>query len=730
LFVVSSLLHIQLTFYDTSPLCIYTEYTDNDNQITLKKRCSEVNKMNLGYFSNGVKYIDLHLMNTNPKAINITKLALKNNNAYCCIKILITNDEKQEQMFTKYERVTEVEDESVMTVQSGLMITVRVYLSLSDCGEARTMKIIDDDFSNWLSFYSGELGISIELKYTYRSGDFSFSPSRMRFEPGFPGTTQSKELWAVSTFKVPLKILKSWTTDKRIEFQQNIEQITNDSKSELGIVKFTPGNVPEEQHFANLKSRILSWFENTISLGELKLWRDIQQTWDTISSTGGTLIDSELLVDTNIIQGIKLPIKAELTRPILVQDNEFNYQLIQNGTYKELTIQIYNPSIYPLTIQLFTADTSNANYKANLPLSFYPRSKSCIENYTVWTKRYDMTMQQIRSKRRLTVYNSFEEFAEDYCCYMGKYNASILYSQKYDELADNDLSATLAKHCYSKSITQVVQGSTLMSVKAPKIKGLWNLVFKEVKQANEVNETVKEEFTFPMKYSQNSLMIAPLSYLTVGPITYSPTTVGEHNGLIFIKNNLTILYPIRLKGESGVGTLEFIKETNNLLKFNRVISAISKEHALLKSGVQSTEVEFRLTQGDLLVEKVNHNNTWPNFLRRFAKYENYPYRVRKTHGRIFTIKNVGNIPLIVNKISIEDRGCNAYGIVIENCEGFILKPKENYKVRINYTTSLAISSSKHSLVFHTDSGVQTFDLVIRLPFNILTILQQIPLLEE
>jgi len=734
LFVASSLLHIQLTFYDTSPICLYSEYVNNEDLMLLRKRCDEVDKVNLGYFGNGTKYMDLHLMNINPKAINVTKLALKNNSAYCCMEILVISNERKEDIFKKWEygKITEFEDESVLILHPGAMSILRIHLSLTDCDKPRAMEITDgDSFSNMLSFYSGDLKININLEYIYRSGDFSFSPSRMRFEPGFPGTTQSKELWAISTFKVPLKILKSWTTDKRIEFQQIIEEVTNDSKSELAIVKFTPGNAPEEQHFANLKSRILSWYDNTISLGELKLWRDTQQIWDSISSAGGTLIDSELLIDTNIIQGIKLSIKAELTRPILVQDNELNFQLIQNGSNKEMTIQIYNPSTSPLMIQLFTADPSNANHKANLPLSFFPKGKTCLENYTAWTKKYDTTMQQIRSKRRLTAYTSFEEFAEDYCCYMGKYNASILYSQKYEELTDNDLSATLAKHCYSKSVTQAMQGNTMKkSAKVPKAKGIWNLVFKEVKQTNEVDEIVREDFRFPVKYSQSPLIIAPLTYLTVGPITYSPTTVGEHNGLIFIKNNLTILYPIKLKGESGIGTIEFIEETNTLLKFNRLINAIPKEHVILKNGTPSAEIEFRLTQGDLLVEKINNNTSWPSFLRKFAKYENYPYRVRKTHGRVFTIRNIGNIPLIVSKISIEDRGCNAYGIIIENCEGFILKPEESYKVRINYTTSLAISSSRHLLVFHTDSGVQTFDLVIRLPFSILTILQQIPLLEE
>lgn len=731
LFLVSSLVHIQLTFYDSNLQCIYTEFAENETPSLIKKRCSEIDKINLGFFGGSPKFIDLHLMNTNPVEVNITDLALKNDNAHCCMELLVLNNENTESLFKKWEhgKVTTLANSSVLAVQPGAMAILRIYASLKDCGKARNMKTIDgDSFSNWLLFNSGAIPINIKLEYVHRSGDFSFSPSRMRFEPGFPGTTQSKELWAISTFKVPLKILRSWTTDKRIEFHQNIEQITSDSKSELGVVRFSPGNVPEEQHFASLKSRILSWYDSTISLGELKLWREIQLMWDAISATGGTLIDSELLVDTNILQGVKLAVKAELTRPILVKDNELNFQLVQNASRKELTFQIYNPAPSPLMVQLFTADPSSANYKANMPLSFYPRVKSCSENYTAWTKKYDTTMQQIRSKRRLTSYSSFDDFAEDYCCYMGKYNSSILYSQKFDELADNDLSATLAKHCYSKSITKFGQASVDKSVKK-KTKGIWNLVFKEVKHAGNLEHKAKEEFTFPAKFSQSPVVIPPLSYLTVGPIVYSPTTVGAHTGVIFIKNNLTVLYPIRLRGESGVGVIEFIEETNELLRYNKLIHAVSKEH-LASSSVQNAEVEFRIAQSDLLVERRNESSAWPSFIRRYSVSSNIPYRVRKSHGRVFTVRNIGNIPLVVERISVENRGCSAYGITVVNCEGFTLEPQQSYKLLINYTTGLVISSFKYALVFRTNSGLQTFDLAIKLPFNALTLLQQIPLIDE
>ena len=738
LFVTDNIFHIPLTIYNNTLICYYTQYDDQYAPNIKKNSCDMIGKIDLGSFSSDGKTMDLYLTHNNPVAINVSSLRLIHENEFCCFEVLTMNNEATKETIKNSDKgkIAFFDSNDILIIQPGSIVIIRFYISTKNCTKELLTKPLDgDSFTNALMFNINQAIIEIKIAYNYYSGDFSFSPSRMRFEPGFPGTVQTKELWAISSFKIPLKIIRIETTDKRIQFKKTIDQIKENSKSEIGLVKFVPGNTPEEGRFEQLKNKILSWTKNTISFSELKLWREIEMMWEGISNIGGMQIDSEVQISTDIIQNLRLPIKAELSRPILSQDNELNFELIQNGTNKEMSIQIYNPSSNPMKVQLFSSNPSNGNYKTPLPLSLYPQEKDCIENYTIWIKRYEISMQQIRTNRRLTKYISFGDFADEYCCYMGKYNSSILYSSKYEEITDNDLSGTLMNHCYSKSVTSYgLENSVKKDPETYTNKGIWSLIFKKnQKRGREPSSTNIENFFFTRKFSDNNFIIEPFSYLNVGPIVYSPKTVGEHYEMIFIKNNLTVLYPIKLRGESGVGTLEFIEETNPLLKFNRLITVICKEHAKLRNPSQSTELDLRLTKAEIIIEsnKTNYNETiWENLLNKFSKLEIYTLRTRKTHHRIFTVRNIGNMPLIINGISVDGRGCSAYGLTIDNCGGFRLEPHQVYKVNFTYVTSFAVSSVKHSLIFDTESGIQTFDLIIRLPFNVLSALQRIPVFEE
>jgi len=51
-------------------------------------------------------------------------------------------------------------------------------------------------------------------------------------------------------------------------------------------------------------------------------------------------------------------------------------------------------------------------------------------------------------------------------------------------------------------------------------------------------------------------------------------------------------------------------------------------------------------------------------------------RINNKHKRIFVAQNSGNVDIKVISLSIEGKGCQAYGFTIENCGGFTLKAGE------------------------------------------------------
>jgi len=53
------------------------------------------------------------------------------------------------------------------------------------------------------------------------------------------------------------------------------------------------------------------------------------------------------------------------------------------------------------------------------------------------------------------------------------------------------------------------------------------------------------------------VMVPPLGHAKLGPITYMPDRVGNHSLTAHIRNNLTLLTQVRLKGRTGWGELKF-----------------------------------------------------------------------------------------------------------------------------------------------------------------------------
>ena len=189
-----------------------------------------------------------------------------------------------------------------------------------------------------------------------------------------------------------------------------------------------------------------------------------------------------------------------------------------------------------------------------------------------------------------------------------------------------------------------------------------------------------------------------MSYYTIGQIKYNPTTLGNHVAMIFIKNNSTILYPMILKGQSKTGLIEVISVQNHLQNTIKFIKVNPIEQIMLRENSQ-TILEFSLSKEDLAVP-----------IDKLKLEDNNEVRRRKTHTRIFTIKNVGDMSLNIKSISVDYRGCSAYGIDIITCGNFSLDPHKEYNITIKYTTSFAISSIQRQIVFFTEAGHLTFEL--------------------
>ena len=74
-------------------------------------------------------------------------------------------------------------------------------------------------------------------------------------------------------------------------------------------------------------------------------------------------------------------------------------------------------------------------------------------------------------------------------------------------------------------------------------------------------------------------------------------------------------------------------------------------------------------------------------------------------SKVFSALNVGNMPVEVQAMRIQGRGCKAYGVAIDPCGHFVLHPGEQMDLRMHYIPDFSTSLLHLSLSVHTADQV-------------------------
>ena len=157
--------------------------------------------------------------------------------------------------------------------------------------------------------------------------------------------------------------------------------------------------------------------------------------------------------------------------------------------------------------------------------------------------------------------------------------------------------------------------------------------------------------------------IKPHEKLTIGPILFNPNNFSNYSATLFIKNNLTILYPIKIMGSGGSGLLEFYSIEDDL----------------------KTEKK---------IEKLHINIDANTSLNIFEKNNDVFIKTIK-------LMNSGNLPIKIHNISIENMGCEAYGILLSKCSEITLDPKQSMSLNFTIRPNFNFFLMERNIVFYT-----------------------------
>ncbi|XP_075545402.1 transmembrane protein 131 isoform X1 [Dermacentor variabilis] len=151
-------------------------------------------------------------------------------------------------------------------------------------------------------------------------------------------------------------------------------------------------------------------------------------------------------------------------------------------------------------------------------------------------------------------------------------------------------------------------------------------------------------------------------------VGFSPKDDQPASSLLLIRNNLTVVSAVMLKGQGGYGQLRLgnkVPGGDAVLTFE-----LSESHLKDCDGTRN----MRLSQ--------------PNFTVR----------------RGFTARNTGQLPVFVQGFYISGKPCQGYGFRVLDCHGFELKPNATRRIDIAFTPDFMLSLVEHTLELQTSLG--------------------------
>ena len=453
-------------------------------------------------------------------------------------------------------------------------------------------------------------------------GNINISPSNFRFEPAFPGLIQSLYIYCKNNIEIPLYLYSVFSNDERIIPSLLTYEVLPDNRTEIIKIIFDPSKTDLFKVFMNVND-----FSKILTYKELYLWKEKEKYWNKLGETGRTEINSNITLITSFGKK-EINVNSFLIKPSLVKNDTVNFGLTQIGKLVNNYIEIFNPSDKVLMVKLVLVPDDYSNINNN-------------------------EMFNVKEQNLLKIN---EELIFLGCTFSGWVGHTLVTYFEYIILQEKIKEKTLWEKICELFLNLYIKYYLHISLNTE----------IEIKENNQT-------FYLPHSVSNQVYHIFPHQKSTLGPIHFRPNQLGNITGTLFLKNNLTILYPVKLIGEGGGGVPSFFSNyEKNQLPNSHIIN---KTNYIIEVDeiVYSTELKEK--------EKIT---------------------------RTITVKNTGNLLMNVKNISIDGYGCETDEMKILQCDEFVLYPEESLDIDIEIKPNINNYLTNKNVYFNTD--YQTFNL--------------------
>ncbi|XP_048431430.1 uncharacterized protein LOC103956580 isoform X1 [Pyrus x bretschneideri] len=204
--------------------------------------------------------------------------------------------------------------------------------------------------------------------------------------------------------------------------------------------------------------------------------------------------------------------------------------------------------------------------------------------------------------------------------------------------------------------------------------------------------------TSPSRYgfsiAENALTeayVQPNGRASLGPVLFHPSNRCEWRSSALIRNNLSGVEWLSLRGFGGSLSLLLLEESEPVqsVEFNL-----------------SLQIPLNFSPPDIFhMEDVTHSCLQPLSRQLYAK-------------------NTGDLPLEVRRITVSGKECRMDGFMVQTCEGFALEPGESAKLLISYHTDFSAALVQRDLELVLNSGILVIPMKASIPLHMISICQK------
>ncbi|CAF3930904.1 unnamed protein product [Rotaria sordida] len=161
-------------------------------------------------------------------------------------------------------------------------------------------------------------------------------------------------------------------------------------------------------------------------------------------------------------------------------------------------------------------------------------------------------------------------------------------------------------------------------------------------------------------------------------VSYQPTLSMRDEMYLIVRNNLTIIESILLRGEGGIGSLQ----VGNRQAGSSLVPII------LKIDEKQRELCSNSKENPLL-------------------------------RKVVTLRNTGNMKTIIHDISFGHSKCFRQGFSVSVCTNIEIEPNEKYDLKILFQPDYTSDEINETLILNTNTGLMTFPIIVRIPQRVL-----------